>query len=299
MSGKRVFRNPIAGERLDRFLVERGDGISRSRIKRLIINGDVLVDGRAVGAGYRLRAGQSVEMRAPEPEQPAMAAQSIPLDVLYGDAELLVVNKPAGMPVHPGVGHPDSTLMNAVLGLSNGASRVGEAYRAGLVHRLDMDTSGVMVIAKTERAHSHLSAQFKARTVRKRYVALVRGNPEPPEAIIEAPIGRDPSNRKRMAIVEGGRESTTLYRTLRRYSGRALIEALPKTGRTHQIRVHLASVGHPVVGDAIYGRGSDAIGRQFLHAAALEFEHPTTGERVRFDTPLPEDLAAFLDTLSA
>ena len=299
MSEKRVFRHPVAGERLDRFLTERCAGLSRSRIKRLIADGAVLVDGREVNAGYRLRYGQTVEMTVPEPEPPTLAAQSIPLDVLREDDELLVVNKPAGMPVHPGAGHPDSTLVNAALGLSAGIAGVGGAARAGLVHRLDMDTSGVIVIAKTERAHRGLSAQFKARTVRKRYLALVRGLPEPPEAVIEAPIGRDPRNRKRMAIVEGGRESTTLYRTLTRYAGAALLEALPKTGRTHQIRVHLASVGHPVIGDATYGGADDAIKRHFLHAASLEFEHPATGERVRFEAPMPDDLAGYLETLTA
>ena len=204
MSEKRVFRHPAAGERLDRFLSERCAELSRSRIKRLIADGAVLVDGREVNAGYRLRDGQIVAMRAPDPEPTSLVAQSIPLDVLHEDDELLVVNKPAGMPVHPGAGHPDSTLVNAALGLSAGIEGVGGAGRAGLVHRLDMDTSGVIVVAKTERAHANLSAQFKARTVRKRYVALVRGWPDPPEAVIEAPIGRDPENRKRMAIVEGG-----------------------------------------------------------------------------------------------
>ena len=294
MSGWRTFRNPAADERVDRFLSKRCSDLSRSRIQRLIKGGAVLVDGRAVNAGYRLRDGQTVEMRAPEPETTTLAAQSIALDVLYEDDALLVVNKPAGMPVHPGAGHPDSTLVNAALGLSAEIGGVGDAARAGLVHRLDMDTSGVIVIAKTERARARLSAQFEARTVSKRYLALVRGLPDPPDAIIEAPIGRDPDNRKRMAIVEGGRESTTLYRTLRRYDRATLLEALPKTGRTHQIRVHLASVGHPVVGDATYGRAADGLDRHFLHAASLEFEHPATGERARFEAPLAGDLAGYL-----
>ena len=307
MSGKLVFRHPVARERLDRFLTERCAGMSRSRIKRLIEDGEVLVDGRPVNAGYRLRAGQLVEMSVSEPEPTKIAAQSISLHVLHEDDELLVVDKPAGMPVHPGAGHPDSTLVNATLGLSSGdidniQGDVGGARRAGLVHRLDMDTSGVIVVAKTDRAHAHLSAQFKSRTVRKRYIALVQGWPEPPEAVIEAPIGRDPDNRKRMAIVEDGRESTTLYRTLRRYARTALVEAWPRTGRTHQIRVHLASVSHPVVGDATYGHApvsrDGAIGRQFLHAASLEFEHPATGDRVRFEAQLPEDLAGYLESLS-
>ena len=299
MSGKLVFRHPVARERLDRFLTERCAGMSRSRIKRLIEDGEVLVDGRSVNAGYRLRAGQLVEMRVSEPEPTTIAAQPIPLDILHEDDELLVVDKPAGMPVHPGAGHPDSTLVNAALGLSSKIGGVGDAGRAGLVHRLDMDTSGVIAVAKTERARAHLSAQFEARTVNKRYIALVQGWPEPPEAVIEAPIGRDPDNRKRMAIVEGGRESTTLYRTLRRYARAALVEAWPKTGRTHQIRVHLASVGHPVVGDATYGRMADGLERHFLHAASLEFEHPATGERVRFEAALADDLAGYLDGFDA
>ena len=299
MSDVRVFTCESPGERLDRFLADRCADLSRTRIKRIIADGDVAVDGRAQNAGFRLRPGQSVAIVVPDPAPTHMLPQKIPLDVIYDDEDLLIVDKPAGMPVHPGVGHPDSTLVNAALGLDSTIGSVGGAMRPGLVHRLDMDTSGLIAIAKTDRAHSSITGQLRDRTVNKGYLALVAGTLSPAEAVIDAPIGRDPRNRKKMAIVEDGRPASTRYRTIANYRGCSYADVRPKTGRTHQIRVHFASIGHPVVGDALYGREDPRIGRHFLHAAYLEFDHPASGERVHFRSPLPPDLQSLLNDLAA
>ena len=298
MSAERVFVCDRAGERLDRFLADRCADLSRTRIKRLIADGEVTVEGFPSNAGFRLKSGQSVTIRMPDPVPSHILPQNIPIDVIYEDEHLLVVDKPAGMPVHPGVGHPDSTLLNAVLGISPEIAEVGGTLRPGLVHRLDKDTSGLMVIAKTDNAHRSLAGQLKNRTVNKGYLALVAGKLEPTEAIIEAPIGRDPNDRKKMAIVEDGREASTRYRTIARLPGCTYVDVRPKTGRTHQIRVHFASIGHPVFGDATYGIPDPRLSRQFLHAASLEFEHPETGEKVGFGSPLPDDLKTVLDEFS-
>ncbi len=298
MSDIRVFTCESPGERLDRFLADRCANLSRTRIKRIIADGDVTVDGSVQNAGFRLRRGQSVAIVVPDPAPTHMLPQQIPLDVIYDDQDLLVVDKPAGMPVHPGVGHPDSTLVNAVLGLDPTIGDVGGTMRPGLVHRLDMDTSGLIAIAKTDRAHSSLTGQLRDRTVNKGYLALVVGMLNPPEAIIDAPIGRDPHDRKKMAIVEDGRPASTRYGTIANYRGCSYANVRPKTGRTHQIRVHFASIGHPVVGDALYGREDPRIGRHFLHAAYLEFDHPASGERVHFHSSLPQDLQSLLDSLA-
>ena len=298
MSAERVFVCDRAGERLDRFLADRCADLSRTRIKRLIADGEVTVEGFPSNAGFRLKSGQSVTIRMPDPVPSHILPQNIPIDVICEDEHLLVVDKPAGMPVHPGVGHPDSTLLNAVLGISPEIAEVGGTLRPGLVHRLDKDTSGLMVIAKTDNAHRSLARQLKRRTVNKGYLAVVLGKLEPTEAIIEAPIGRDPNDRKKMAIVEDGREASTRYRTIARLPGCTYVDVRPKTGRTHQIRVHFASIGHPVFGDATYGIPDPRLSRQFLHAASLEFEHPETGEKVGFGSPLPDDLKTVLDEFS-
>ncbi len=233
----------------------------------------------------------------PQPTPTHILPQRIPLTVVHEDDDLLVVDKPAGMPVHPGAGHPDSTLVNAALGLDPSIGAVGGAMRPGLVHRLDKDTSGLIMIAKTDRAHASLTDQLRNRTVNKGYLALVVGSLRPAEAVIDAPIGRDPNHRKKMAIVQDGRPASTRYKTIAAYRGYTYADVRPKTGRTHQIRVHLASVGHPVVGDALYDRADPRVGRQFLHAACLEFDHPTSGERLSLKSPLPSELQALLDAI--
>ena len=299
MSDIRVFVCENPGERLDRFLADRCAELSRTRIKRIIADGEVTVDGSVQNAGFRLRSGQRVAIVVPDPTPTHMLPQQIPLDVVYDDEDLLIVDKPAGMPVHPGVGHPDSTLVNAVLGLDPAIGDVGGTMRPGLVHRLDMDTSGLIAIAKTDRAHSSITGQLRDRTVNKGYLALVTGTLSPSEAVIDAPIGRDPQNRKKMAIVEDGRPASTLYRTIANYRGCSYADVRPRTGRTHQIRVHFASIGHPVVGDALYGREDQRIGRHFLHAAYLEFDHPASGERVHFHSSLPVELQSLIDSLES
>jgi 23S rRNA pseudouridine1911/1915/1917 synthase len=226
-----------------------------------------------------------------------VAAEDIALDVIHEDRDILVVNKPAAMTVHPAPGHRASTLVNAVLAHCGDLSGIGGVLRPGIVHRLDRDTSGVIVVAKHDAAHNALAKQLKAREVDKVYVALVEGTPKPADGVIDAPIARDPRRRQRMAVVEGGREAATAYRVLERFEGVSLVEARPRTGRTHQIRVHLAAIGHPIVGDPVYGRRSPLVPRQFLHAARIEFAHPATGERVAYDAPLPPDLEQALRKL--
>ena len=282
---------------MDRFLADRCDDLSRTRIQRLIAQGAVTVDGQASNSGFRVRQGQTVEIVVPDPLPTHMLPQDLPIRVVHEDAELFVLDKPAGMPMHPGVGHPDSTLLNAVLGLGRDIASVGGSLRPGLVHRLDMDTSGLVVVAKTDACHAALTAQFKNRTVRKQYLALVVGRLHPPEAVIDAPIGRDPGDRKKMAIVVEGRSATTRYGTIRDLENSTYVEVRPRTGRTHQIRVHFASIGHPIVGDTTYGSADPRIDRQFLHAAHLKFEHPSTGEIVAFEAPLPDDLEGVLREL--
>ena len=297
MSDVRLFTCESPGERLDRFLANRCTDLSRTRIKRTIAEGDVTVDGQEQNAGFRLRPGQTVSIVIPDPAPTHLIPQQIPLNIVHDDEDLLIVDKPAGMPVHPGVGHPDSTLVNAVLGLDSSIGEVGGTMRPGLVHRLDMDTSGLIAIAKTDRTHASITRQLRDRTVNKGYLALVAGTLSPVEAVIDAPIGRDPHDRKKMAIVEDGRPASTPYRTIGIFRGCTYAEVSPKTGRTHQIRVHFASIDHPVIGDALYGREDPRIGRHFLHAAYLEFDHPADGRRVHFRSPLPSELQSLIDSL--
>ena len=287
------------GDRLDRFLAERCPDVSRARLQRLISDRMVTLDDAHVRPSARLRLGQRVVLTMPEPEPSDLEPQTIPVEVVYDDPDLVVFSKPAGLVVHPGPGHPDRTLANAVLALVPGAQHQDLPARAGIVHRLDKDTSGLIVVAKNERTHAHVAQQFKERRVTKAYMALVQGSPQPAEAVIEAPIGRHPTHRKRMAVVTTGRTASTHYRTLQRYRGCTLLDVRPTTGRTHQVRVHMASVGHPLVGDALYGKAHPRLGRHFLHAHLLRFHLPSTGEPIELASDLPADLAAFLDALHA
>ncbi len=287
------------GERLDLFVVRRLPEMTRSRVQRLIEEGAVLVDGRRAKAALRLDAGLVVSVDAPAAVASEALPEAIPLDVLFEDSDLLVVNKPPGMTVHPSPGHATATLVNAVLAHCDDLSGIGGVMRPGIVHRLDRDTSGVILVAKNDAAHNALARQLKERSVEKTYVALVEGTPKPVEGIIDAPIARDPRNRTRMAIVPGGRASETSYRLVERFRGYSLVEARPKTGRTHQIRVHLAAIGHPIVGDRLYGKASPLASRQFLHAQRILFTHPGTAERMQLEAPLPADLARALEVLRA
>lgn len=299
-----------SGLRLDAYLAARISDWSRARIQRLIEDGEVVVNGLLSKSSYKLRPDDEIEVELTPLASETFAPEDIPLDIVYEDDELIVVNKPAGMVVHPAAGISSGTLANALAFHFKQLPTRGGIARSGVVHRLDKDTSGLLVVAKTEAAHENLADQFRARQVFKSYVALVHGRIAQESGRIEEPIARDPRNRTRMAVVRGGRPALTLYRVRRRYDRFTLLDVEIKTGRTHQIRVHLQWLKHPVVGDAVYGGGRDktvpdarlraritALNRQFLHAAELAFHHPRTGEMLRFTAPLPIELARFLDGL--
>ena len=297
MSHTRSFESESGAERLDRFLAGRYPDLSRSRLQRLIADGHVTVDGLPAKPATRLRAGQHVSVTVAEPAPSELVPQPIPLTVVYEDRDVLVIDKPAGLTVHPAAGHPDQTLANAVLAHVPEISGVGSTLRPGIVHRLDKDTSGLIVVAKSAEAHTRLAAQFAARRVSKLYLALVHGQVSPAEAVIEAPIGRHPNDRKRMAVLAAGREATTRYKVQQQFQRYALLEVRPTTGRTHQVRVHLASVGHPLAGDATYGKPHPRLERHFLHAHRLGFRLPSGDRYVEFVSELPPELLDFLDSL--
>lgn len=285
-------------ERLDLFLAGQDLGLTRSQLRRLINEGHVLLNGEAAKASQRVRTGDLVSLSVPAPRTSTVLPQWMPLTVVFQDDELVVIDKPAGLSVHPGPGHPDHTLVNALLARCPGIQGIGGEIRPGIVHRLDKDTSGLMMVAKSHAAHLNLSAQIKDRQVTKGYLALVSGVMERDAGLIDAPVARDPRNRKRMAVVLGGREARTRYRAVQTLGGWTLLELYLETGRTHQIRVHLAHLGHPLYGDGVYGRASHSLNRHFLHAHDLGFRHPSTGEQVEFRSELPAELALVLDELS-
>jgi 23S rRNA pseudouridine1911/1915/1917 synthase len=298
-----------AGARLDAYLAAHIDGWSRARLQRLIESGDVLVNSKLAKASYKVAAKDEIEVElAPAPAS-NFTPENIPLEIVFEDDHVIVINKPAGLVVHPAAGVQSGTLANALAyhfqQLANASS-----IRPGIVHRLDKDTSGLLVAAKTESAHENLSDQFRAREVFKSYIALVYGVVKQESGRIEQPIARDPRNRTRMAIVAGGRGALSLYKVRRSYDSFTLLDVELKTGRTHQIRVHLSWLKHPVVGDELYGGGRDnnvqdvqlraqirKLKRQFLHAERLGFRHPQTGEPMRFVAPLPIELTDLLEKL--
>ncbi len=287
------------GERLDVFVARSVPALTRSRARKLIDQGLVTVEGlSAKKASVTLDSDERVVVTIPPPEPTNLVPEEMSLSIVYEDADLLVVDKPAGLAVHPSPGHSSHTLVNGIMAHCTDLSGIGGELRPGIVHRLDKDTSGLIIDAKTDAAHASLARQLKDRKVEKTYIALVEGRPTPEEGIIDGPIGRDPYHRKRMAVVERGRDARTRYRVLREVGGRSLVEVKPETGRTHQIRVHLASIRHPIVGDRLYGRRREpALSRQFLHAQQLAFKHPHTGERLELEAPLAEDLASYLRKL--
>jgi 23S rRNA pseudouridine1911/1915/1917 synthase len=295
------------GERLDRAIAARFEEISRSYAATLIEAEAVTINGVGAGkAGQKLKAGDRVAIEIPAPRPSGLAAESIPLDVVYEDPDLLVIDKPAGMVVHPAPGHSGGTLVNALLAhVPELELDMGDEARPGIVHRLDKDTSGLIVVAKRRPAHEALARQMAGRTLLKEYVALVDGKPSPPSGVVDAPLARDPRDRQRMAIVARGRPARTRYAVERELGRFSLVGATLETGRTHQIRVHMASMGHPIVGDPVYGRRTlkDAaalgLARQFLHARRLGLTLPSTGEWREFTSPLPGDLQRALDELGA
>lgn len=296
------FEVPLPGGRLDLALVVYIPDLSRTRIQRLIRSGLVKIDGLIITKpGFRLNGGEVVEILIPAPTPSTLQAEKIPIDIIFETEDLLLVNKPAGMVVHPSVGHDTGTLVHAALAHSPEMEGVGGEIRPGVVHRLDKDTSGLIILAKNDVAHHELQQQFKDRSVEKVYLALVDGQPPTPSGRIEAHIGRDPRYRKRMAVVHSGkgREAITIYHTKESFSEHSLLEVHPKTGRTHQIRVHLAYIKVPVVGDREYGRRRPTlpVERQFLHAVSLTIRLPGESTSRRFEAPLPSDLEAVLDDL--
>ena len=263
------------------------------------MEGQVLLNGRSAKPAQKVRSGDLVSLTIPPPRETGVLPQWMPLTVIYQDSDIVVIDKPAGLSVHPGPGHPDQTLVNGLLARCPDIQGVGGAIRPGIVHRLDKDTSGLMMVAKNHHSHQELSDQIKNRQVNKGYLALSTGTVTPDAGLIDQPIARDPRHRKRMAVVPGGRESRTRYKVLETPPGHSLLELILETGRTHQIRVHLAYLGHPLLGDGVYGRTSSRLDRHFLHAYKLVFQHPRTGEPLEFQSELPEDLAAVLEELKS
>ena len=297
--------------RLDAYLALQIPTWSRARLQRLIENEDVLVNEKSIKSSYRLRIGDQIEVELAAPESEAFTPEDISLNIIYEDDELVVVNKPAGLVVHPAAGIHSGTLANALAFHFQNLPTSSTPIRPGIVHRLDKDTSGLLVVAKSPEALEHLSDQFRDRSVFKSYVALVHGRVNAESGKIDQPLARDPSNRTRMAVIRNGRNALSLYKVRRRYQRFTLLDVELKTGRTHQIRVHLAWLRHPVVGDETYGGGRDNtiqdakqraqvrnLGRHFLHAEKLGLTHPTTGERLLFESPLPAELAALLEQMS-
>ena len=288
-----------AGERVDTLIARLLPELSRSHVRRLIDASLVTIDGRVPKPSEKPAIGAQLRVEIPPPQEMTLEPEDIPLTVIYQDSDVIVVDKPPGLTVHPAPGHPGGTLVNALLAAVPDLQGISGTLRPGIVHRLDKDTSGLIVVAKNDRAMRVLQAQLKERLVHKSYVALVEGVPNPRQGEIEAPLGRHPKNRKKQAVVAGGREAITRYKVRESLPGnRALLDVEPVTGRTHQIRVHLAAIGHPIVGDTVYGKRSNLVGRQFLHAARLGFNMPS-GRQVEFQSPFPPDLRAALAELRA
>ena len=287
-------------QRLDAFLASSLDGLTRSQATRLIESGEVAVNGRAVSKSYKLAGGEDIAVTLPEPEPVEAVPQDIPLDVVYEDADVIVVNKPSGMVVHPAPGHPDGTLVNALLYHCAGTlSGIGGALRPGIVHRIDRDTSGLIIAAKNDAAHQYLSAQLADHTLARTYECIVVGSLREDRGTVDAPIARHPADRKRMAVVAGGREAVTHWEVIARYPGYTHVRCRLETGRTHQIRVHMAYIGSPILGDTVYGAKKEVPGLtgQCLHAVGLRFLHPRTHEVVELSCPLPEEFTRMLQKI--
>jgi 23S rRNA pseudouridine1911/1915/1917 synthase len=306
-----TFSSQDDGNRLDRALAARMPEHSRSFIAKLIAEGRVSLDGKpATRPSMHVAEGESAEVDIPPPAPTTAASQEMPLSILYEDPDLVVVDKPAGLVVHPAAGHADRTLVNALLFHVQDLSGIGGQLRPGIVHRLDKDTSGVMVIAKNDETHRKLSAAWSSESVRKEYIAVVYGTPQKSRGTIDAPIARDPRNRKRMAIVAGGRRAVTDYEVMETLRHASVLRCMLHTGRTHQIRVHLKSIGHPIIGDAVYSgpqwrgipdkklqKAIASFGRQALHAVSLRIPHPKTDQPMNFTAPIPEDMRMLIEAL--
>ena len=288
------------GIRIDRYLAKQKPELSRSMIQKLIEDQAILVNQKPVRTSYQIRKQDQITIQIPEVKESNMKAQDIPIDIIYEDQDILVVNKPKGMVVHPANGNPDGTLVNAIMAkCKDGLSGIGGELRPGIVHRLDKDTSGLLIVAKNDQAHIKMSEQIKNREVKKIYIALVKGIVKENEATIQMPIGRSQQDRKKMAVRKDGKEAVTHFKVLKRYLHNTLLELKIDTGRTHQIRVHMAQIGHPVVGDMVYSKGKNEFGveGQMLHAKSLEFMHPITGKKLILEAPLPKYFEEILQKL--
>ncbi|MBR5260614.1 MAG: RluA family pseudouridine synthase [Oscillospiraceae bacterium] len=297
------FTTENSGERIDALLSHIVPELTRSAAVKLIESGNVLVNGQPIRKNYKCSSGDELQISLPEPESVEIVAQDIPLDVVFEDDDVIVINKPRGMVVHPAPGHPDGTLVNALLHHCGASlSGIGGEIRPGIVHRIDMDTSGLLIVAKNDFAHQHLSAQLSDHSLHRVYEAVVYGRVREDSGKVDAPIGRHPTDRKRMAITDrGGREAVTHYEVIERYNGFTHLRCRLETGRTHQIRVHMEKIGHPLVGDMVYGKKCAAKGLegQCLHARELKFIHPRTNEQIHLMTELPEYFTAVLAKLGA
>ena len=278
-------------KRIDAYISEKEPNLSRTTVQRLISEKKVLVNGKEVKSSYKVESGDEIEIEIPEVKETKLKAQDIYVPVIYEDNDIIVVNKPKGMVVHPANGNPDGTLVNAVLAMcKESLSGIGGEIRPGIVHRLDKDTSGLLIIAKNDEAHIKMSKQIQDRKVEKRYIALVRGNVPDDDATIDMPIARSKTNRQKMAVDKNGKEAVTHFKVLKRYGKYTLIEVKIDTGRTHQIRVHMSYIGYPIIGDEVYSNGKNEFGveGQMLHARFLKFKHPITGKELCLEAPIPE-----------
>lgn len=288
--------------RLDAYIASKQSDLSRSNIQKLIDSGDILVNNSIKKMSYKVQEGDVIHINVPEAREANIKPENIPIDIIYQDNDIIVVNKPKGLVVHPADGNPDGTLVNAIMAIcKDGLSGIGGELRPGIVHRLDKDTSGLLIVAKNDKAHRLMSEQIKNREVRKIYIALVKGVVSENEATIDMPIGRSTKDRKKMAVRKDGKEAVTHFKVLKRYPSYTLLEVKIDTGRTHQIRVHMAEIGHPVVGDMVYSSGKNEFGveGQMLHAKSLDFKHPITGEQMHLEAPLPKYFEDVLDKLSS
>ena len=286
--------------RLDAYISSKETNLSRTNVQRLIEEGNILVNGQKKKISYKVQIGDNIEINIPEAKETSIKAENIPVEVVYEDNDIIVVNKPKGMVVHPANGNPDGTLVNAIMAMCKGSlSGIGGEIRPGIVHRLDKDTSGLLIVAKNDLAHINMSNQIKDRQVKKIYIALVKGNINEDEATINMPIGRSTKDRKKMAVRKDGKEAVTHFKVLKRYKDYTLLKVKIDTGRTHQIRVHMAEIGHPVVGDMVYSKGKNEFGveGQMLHAQSLDFKHPITGKEMHLEAKLPEYFEKVLEKL--
>lgn len=290
----------FVGLRIDKAISDKDSSLSRVTVQRLIDDGKILVNGKNIKSSYKLNLNDVVTIEKDEPKEVEIKAEEIPLDIIYEDDDILVINKQKGLVVHPGNGNPDGTLVNAIMAYcKDSLSGIGGEIRPGIVHRIDKDTSGLLIVAKNDKAHINISDQIKNHEVKKTYIALVRGNLKENMATIDMPIARSNKDRTKMAVSKDGKKAVTHIRVLERFDGYTLLEVNIETGRTHQIRVHLSQIGYPIVGDMVYSNGKNPFGveGQMLHSMKLEFKHPTTGKEVKLEAPIPEYFENVLNEL--